>query len=177
MSKPTRNPQNTNPILPNKFSVNFARMPNLTYFCQTVSLPGLSMGEAIRNTPFIDLYSPGDKLIYDLLTFTFMVDENLQSWLEIHDWIRAMAFPTDFQEYRNLPRLNRVADSREDFPQFSDATLNILTSSYNQNYKVKFADCFPISLSAVTFSSTDSPDNFITADVSFRFSYFNIEKS
>lgn len=176
MSNPNRNPQNTNPILPNKFSVNFARLPNLTYFCQTVSLPGLSMGEAIRNTPFVDLYSPGDKLVYDLLTFTFMVDEDLQSWLEIHDWIRAMTFPTDFQEYRDLPRINRVAKANEDFPQFSDATLNILTSSYNQNYKVKFVDCFPISLSAITFSSTDSPENFITADVSLRFSYFNIEK-
>lgn len=176
MSKISRNPQNTNPVLPNKFSVNFSRLPNLTYFCQTISLPGLNMGEAIRNTPFIDLYSPGDKLVYDLLTFTFMVDEDLKSWLEIHDWIRAMAFPTDFQEYKNLPKLNRFAKSREEFPQLSDATLNILTSSFNPNFKVVFKDCYPVSLSAITFSSTDSPENFITADVSFRFSYFDIVK-
>ena len=134
------------------------------------------MGEAVRNTPFIDIYSPGDKMIYDLLSMTFMVDENLLSWLEIHDWIRAMTFPTDFQEYRDLPRLNKFAKANENFPQFSDATLEILTSNFNMNYKIKFVNCFPVSLSSVTFSSTDSPDNFITADAAFRFDYFNIEK-
>lgn len=174
MSAINRNPKNTNSLVANKFQVNFTRLPNTTYFCQSASLPGLTIGEVPRNTPFIDLYSPGEKLIYDTLSFTFIVDEDLASWLEIHDWMRGMTFPTDFAEYRNLPNLNRFANKPQ--PQFSDATMTILTSSLNTNYNIRFYDCFPISLSSVLFSSTDSPENIITADVSFRFSYFDIVK-
>lgn len=174
MSAINRNPRNTNSLVANKFQVNFTRLPNMTYFCQSVSLPGLSVGEVPRNTPFIDLYSPGEKLVYDLLSFTFIVDEDLGSWREIHDWMRAMTFPVDFSEYRDLPKLNRFANKPQ--PQFSDATMTILTSSFNTNYNIRLYDCFPISLSSVLFSSTDSPENIITADVSFRFSYFDIVK-
>jgi hypothetical protein len=174
MSAVNRNPRNTNSLVANKFQVNFTRLPNMTYFCQSVSLPGLSVGEIPRNTPFIDLYSPGEKLVYDLLSFTFVVDEDLGSWREIHDWMRAMTFPVDFSEYRDLPKLNRFANKPQ--PQFSDATMTILTSSFNTNYNIRLYDCFPISLSSVLFSSTDSPENIITADVSFRFSYFDIVK-
>ncbi len=176
MSALTRNPSNTNPLVGNKFSINFSRLPNLNYFCQTVSLPGVSISEIPRNTPFVDLYSPGEKLIYDSLTFSFIVDEDLKTWLELHDWMRGMTFPTDFSEYRNLPNLNKFAKTNQKFPQFSDATVNILTSSLNLNYNVRLYDCFPTSLSSVIFSSTDTPENTLTADAVFRFSYFDIVK-
>jgi hypothetical protein len=176
MSAINRNPSNTNSLVGNKFSINFTRLPNLNYFCQSINLPGMSIGEIPRNNPFIDLYSPGEKLTYDSLNFSFIVDEDLKSWLEIHDWMRAMTFPTDFSEYRNLPNLNKFAKANPTFPQFSDATVNILTSSLNLNYNVRLYDCFPTSLSSIIFNSTDSPENIITADVSFRFSYFDIVK-
>jgi hypothetical protein len=40
--------------------------------------------------------------------------------------------------------------------------------------RFRFFDLFPISLSSFIMSSSDSPENIITADVSFRFSYFDI---
>ena len=102
MSALDRNPQNQNLLHPNKFQLNFSRLPNTQFFCQTVGLPGVSMSEVMRTTPFVDLYSPGEKIIYDLLNVTFIVDEDIQTWLEIHNWIRAMTFPTDFKEYSQL---------------------------------------------------------------------------
>jgi len=52
----------------------------MTYFCQSLSIPGISLGEVPVNNPFLDVYSPGEKAIYDLLNVTFMVDEELKSW-------------------------------------------------------------------------------------------------
>jgi len=177
MAAINRNPQNTNPLVPNKFQVNFTRLPNTTYFCQSASLPGLSMGEAIRNTPFVDLYSPGDKLIYDLLTFTFVVDEDLNSWTEIHDWIRGLTFPTSFKEYADLAKLTRkVTINDPKNPQYSDATITIFSSSYTPLYRFKFYDCFPTSLSTFVMSAADSPDTILTADTTFRFAYYDIDK-
>ena len=128
----TRNPSNPNPLQPNKFLLSFGRAPNMQYFCQNVSVPGISLSEIMINNPFVDIHSPGEKAIYDLLNVTFIVDEQLKGWLEMHDWIRAMTFPTKFEEYKNLGRLNRYTSASSDisktFPQFSDATLTIYTS-------------------------------------------------
>ncbi len=171
MTAITRNPINQNFIHPNKFQLNFARCPNLQFFCQSVSVPGISMSEIVQNTPFTDLYIPGEKPIYDLLNVTFYVDEDLKSWIEMHDWIRAMTFPTNYGEYRNLSKLNPNAISK---PQYSSASLTLLSSANNPNIVFDFVDVFPISLSTFIVSATDSPDSTITADVTFRYSYYNI---
>lgn len=167
-----------NPSLlqPNKFQLNFARLPNVQYFCQSVSVPGVSLSEVPQTTPFSDLYVPGDKIIYDLLNVTFYVDEDLTAWKEVHDWIRAMTFPVRYEEYQNLENLNRYTKSiQTNQPQYSDGVLTLLTSSNNPKARFKFYDLFPVSLSTFVMSATDSSENIITADATFRYAYFDIE--
>jgi hypothetical protein len=167
---------NPNLLQPNKFQLNFARMPNLQYFCQAVSIPGVSLSEVPQTTPFVDLYVPGEKIIYDLLNVTFYVDENIQSWKEVHDWIRAMTFPVQYEEYQNLAELNKYSRSiQTGRPQYSDGMITLLTSSNNPKIRFKFYDLFPVSLSSFVMSASDTPENIITADATFRYSYYNIE--
>lgn len=173
-----RTPETVNPLYPNKFRLDFARLPEITYFCQTVSLPGISIGEAFQPTPFVDLYLAGDKAVFDYLTVTFIVDENLLGWNSIYLWMRAMTFPTEFGEYKSLNKLNKNAAAKATGkPQYSDCTLTLLKSSNVNNIVIKYYDCFPTSLSPIIMSSTDSPDNTITCDVSFRYSYFDLVKT
>jgi hypothetical protein len=176
MTALTRNPTNPNPLQPNKFLLNFSRLPNIQYFCQAVSVPGISLSEAVITNPFVDLYSPGEKPIYDLLNVTFIIDEELKGWIEVHDWIRAMTFPTRFEEYSNLKNINPGAQSRPDFPQFSDASITIFSSSANPYYRIKYYDVFPTTLSTFILTSQEGPDSILTADATFRYSYFDIEK-
>ena len=179
MSAVTRNPSNKDILQSTKFRLNFSRLPSVTYFCQTANLPGLSLTEVPLTTPFVDLYVPGEKLIYDTLNLTFLVDEDLRDWEQLHDWIRAMTFPTDFKEYRDLAKLATVSAFRGNNalpPQYSDASMTIFTNKNNANLRINFKDLFPTSLSTIMFSSMDSAENIITADVSFRFSYYNIER-
>jgi hypothetical protein len=106
-----------------------------------------------------------------------MVDEGMLAWLEIHDWLRAMTFPTEFEEYQKLGKLNQFATRKGgNFPQFSDATVTLLSSANNPIYRISYKDAFPVSLSGFTLSTTDTPDSIITADATFRFTYFNIER-
>jgi len=65
-----------------------------------------------HNTPFVDLFVPGEKAIYDMLNVTFLIDEEMKSWIEIHDWIRAMTFPTEYEEYQRLGQLNKNVRSK-----------------------------------------------------------------
>ncbi len=177
MTAINRNPTNPNFLQPNKYQLNFGRSPNVRYFCQSLSVPGISLSEIPQNNPFVDVYVPGEKAIYDLLNITFIVDEELKSWLEIHDWIRAMTFPKEFEEYKKLDRLNKYTTNIPTVkPQYSDATITLLSSSNTPYYNFRFYDVFPTTLSTFVMSATDSPDTIITADATFRYSYFDVEK-
>ncbi len=111
------------------------------------------------------------------MNVTFYIDEELKAWLEIHDWLRAMTFPTDFAEYENLANLNNFTRYKQtNTPQFSDGTLTLLSSSNKPYYNFKFVDLFPVSLSSFVVSTGDSPETILTADASFRFAYYNVDK-
>jgi len=179
MTALTRNPVNTDLLQSTKFRVTFNRLPGVTFFCNSVNLPGISLTEIPMPTPFVELYLPGEKAIYDTLNITFLVDEDLRSWTELHDWIRGATFPTEFEEYVNLARLNPSANIRtiqQRPPVYSDATLTIYTNKNNANFRVKFVDLFPTNVGSLSFSAGDSAENIVTADATFRFSYFNYER-
>lgn len=179
MSAITRTPANRDLLQSTKFKFNFSRLPEVTFFCQTVNLPGISLTEIMRNTPFVDLFVPGEKAIYDTLNLTFLIDEDLVSWLSIHDWIRAMTFPVGFEEYANMDNLSNTSAYRKSVklpPQYSDASVTVFTNKNNPSFRIQFKDVFPTTLSGIQFSSMDSAENIMTSDSSFRYSYYNIER-
>jgi len=172
-----RNPINPNSIQPNKFTLNFPRAPNLQYFSQTISLPGISTSEIPVYNPFVELYAPGEKTIYDVLNITFIVDAEMLAWLEVHDWLRAMTFPTEYAEYQNLGKLSQFTTTQASpTPQYADGSVTILSASNVPYYRFNFKDLFPISISGFILSSTDTPESIVTADATFRFTYYDVEK-
>ena len=177
MTAISRTPTNVNILHPNKFLLTFARMPNMQYFCQSVGIPGLSTSEIPITNPFVEIYAPGEKAIYDVLNITFFIDEQMLAWFEVHDWIRALTFPKEFEEYQRLGQLNRMASARAGIqPQYSDGSITILSSSNTPYYRFNFYDLFPISISSFVLNAADSPDTPMTADGTFRYSYYDVEK-
>jgi hypothetical protein len=156
----------------------------MTYFCQQANLPGISLTEIPKPTPFVELFVPGEKLIYDTLNITFLVDEDLRAWTQIHDWMRGITFPFDFEEYLELQRQNSTSSLGQRFlsnnslagGQYTEAIMTIFTNKNNPNFRVKFYDLFPTSLSTIIFNTGDSADNVVTADATFRFTYYDYER-
>ena len=175
MSVTDANPINPNFLHPNKFIFSMARHRTTILLSISNRVHGLSLGEAVFNTPFVDLFSPGEKPIYDLLNITFIIDEDMKGWLEIHDWLRAMTFPESYEDYKRLPKLNKFADKPK-FPQFCDCSMTLYTSANNPKFRFKFKDVFPTTLSTFVVNSADSPEEVLTADATFRFAYYNVEK-
>lgn len=166
-------PANPNQLHPNKFIVSFSALPTVEYWAQSVNIPGLSLAEVPRHTPFIDLYSPGEKLIINPFSMTFIVDEEMTGWLEVYTWMRDLTFPKDFTEYSKLG--SRPGQYSKPQPQFSDATLIILDSKQNPKIRVKFQNCFPTQLTDILFAAQSSPEDPLTADAVFRFDIYEIE--
>lgn len=178
MENIARSPVTEDLLQSTKFRLTFNRLPNITFFCQTINLPGPALTEGQRSTPFVDLYFPGEKIIYDTLNITFLVDEELRSWQELHDWIRGLTFPTDFSEYKDLQRqaikTNPLADQKRF--QYSEAVLTMYTNKNNPNVRIHFKDVFPTSLGSIILSTQDTAENIVISDATFRFSYYNIER-
>ena len=57
------------------------------------------------NTPLKDIELLDDKLTYEDLTIKFIVDENLENYIEMHTWLTGIGFPKDrkqFSEFRSV---------------------------------------------------------------------------
>ena len=173
MSVLSRTPENTNYLQPTKFLMSFNRIPNATWFCQSVNIPGVSVGQAPINFPSVMVYSPGNQITYNNFNMTFLVNEDVQSWIDLHDWFRSFASP-DGTDERNLKtalqnQYNNMSSKKQ---QYSDATLTILSAMNNPILRVEFTNMFPVSLSDIIFDTKQSADDIITADATFVYDQF-----
>ncbi len=166
-------PLNQNLSQPSKFILSFDRLPYLTFFCTRINIPGINFGTAVQQTPFIDAPVPGDKMVYDPLGITFLVDEQLWSWTTVFDWIRGVSFPENFDQYKNLT-LQQKLKMRGNKPQYSDAMLTILSNKNNPILQIQFSDVFPIALSTIEYDVSLSALNVITSIATFNFTNYDI---
>ena len=181
----TRQPENTNLLQVTKYILTLPRINNVQYFCQEANIPGVSIAVISRQTPVVDLWSPGSKLAYNEFQVTFVVDEDLRAWTDIHDWMRGLSGGVDDAEWTNMMRKSSVYNdpstrgsdpSSQPFPQYSDGVLTLLSGLNNPKIRIKFAQMFPTELSEIKFDSKLSSDTILTATAKFRFDYFNIER-
>jgi hypothetical protein len=162
MTALNRNPENTNFLQPTKFLLTFSRIVDTQYFCQTVSIPSISLGEVDRVTPFLDMYSPGTKLTYQPLEISFMIDEEMQSWKNLYDWFISIADPEGFAGRRQGNELQQIK-------YFSDATLTVLNNLNNPVLRIAFTNVFPLTMSSIDFDTRLSADTMITCSATFRY--------
>jgi len=142
--------------------LTFSRIETTQYFCQSVNIPTITLGEVDRVTPFLDMYSPGTKLKYDPLDISFIIDEELQSWKNLYDWFISIADPDGFGG--RSP--NRELQQQK---QFSDATLTILSALNNPILRIEFTNVFPLTMSNINFDTRLSADTIVTCDATFRY--------
>jgi len=167
-----RTPTNTNLLQPTKYILVFDRISTTQYFCQSLNIPGIGLGEVSINTPLIDIYSPGTKLSYNEFNISFIIDEQLESWKQLYNWFQAIASPQGFDERNRLTEIQNQYTPDTRFKNFSDSTLTILSALNNPIMKVEFVNMFPVLLSDIDFDTSQSADNIITASASFRYEYF-----
>jgi hypothetical protein len=161
-------PTNPNPLSPVGYDFFIDSLPSVNWFITAVNLPGITLGEAAFPTPFIDTAVAGDTLVFEPINISFIVDEDLQNWREIYDWMAGIGFPHNFTEYAALKAKKPAI--------YSDASLIILNSHMNANYKFTFKEMFPTSISSLQFDSSDTSLDTIKADVSFRYLTYTYEK-
>ena len=165
MSAQTRVPQNTNYLQPSKYLLVFDRMPTVQYFCQSVNLPGISLGKANIPTPLLQIYSPGQQLEFNSLDITFALDEKAQGFREVVNWFNSIASPEGLEVRKSLNNLQNTNKTKPSY--FSDGILTLLSNLNNPLLRIHFYNTFPVSISDVNFDTKSSADDIITVNASF----------
>ena len=165
---------NNNYLSPIGFKFVLEKAPKVAYLCQEISIPEISLGQVNIPTYLVPIPIEGN-ISYSNFSLTFLVDENLENYIQLHNWIRALGVPTDFKERQDFEsKVKYPGNSDKDRNIFSDGTLQILTNNLNANFEVQFIDLIPLSLSTLTFDSTVSETNFMQARVEFTYTYYEI---
>lgn len=165
---------NRNFLSPIGFRFTLSKYPKVSFFSNKANIPGINFGVAIQPNPYRDLPIPGDKLDYDDLRLEFMVDENMDNYLSIYNWLVGLGYPESMPQLDNLvsnPRYN----SKEIINLYSDATLEVLNSNFNTSMRIHFKDLFPTSLNTLEFDATQRDYTYFTGVVTFKYTIFEVQ--
>ena len=171
---------NRNYMSPLGFMLILTKTPKVDFLCQSANIPQISMGTAVQPSYLKDIAVPGDKVLYDDLTVRFLVDEKMENYLSIYKCMTGLGYPENVGQFRQLKiddiRTNASASDDGDprYFEFSDATLQILSSNYRPSVLINFKDAFPVSLSTLEFDVSQRDYNFFTASVTFKYTIFDI---
>lgn len=161
-------PDNTSILQSTKFTFIIPDMPFLKYFCQTVSLPSITTSEVTVPTPFSNTYRHGDKLIFEPFTITAIVDEDLRVWEETYKWLQGLTRPSSYEQY--------IKSKDPKAPLYYDGFLTLNTNANKPNLRIKFHNCHPTSIGMINFDTKIDADTIPTADFTFRYDLFEIER-
>lgn len=149
---------NYNPAYNTNYRLEFVDSPHLNFFIQNVSLPGV---DAIGvETPYrgSQTFFQADRLDFDPLNVTFLIDENFENYLFLFNWMKRTV------EQERPPNFMR------------DATLHIFTGNKTANLIVNYYGMFPQTLGSVDFDSSTTDTSPIMCTTTLRYQYYTISR-
>ena len=168
--------ENRNFLVPTGFNFILNRAPKVAYFGSSVEIPSMSLGVANFANYLKDIPLPGDKMEFDDFNLRFLVDENLENYMEIQNWMRGLGFPESLKEIydyqKEAPDIKQPNKSQLNL--YSDGTLTILDSNMRPKFKVIFENMFPYNLTTLEFDARQTDLEYFTAQVSFKYTIYNI---
>lgn len=182
---------------PTQFRFMIHQLPKVEFFTTAANIPAISLGELVIPTPYKSIPILGDNLTFDNLTISFIVDEELQNYRTIHDWMIGIGFPKSRQQFidfrnsgSNTPQEGqggntgtgisnkdiggRGGPAIADKAFYTDATLTILSNKNNPIVEVRFSDLFPVALSGLDYNQNVTDVEYITATIDFRYKLYEI---
>tara|TARA_B000000565_G_scaffold252968_1_gene228877 strand:- start:8639 stop:9217 length:579 start_codon:yes stop_codon:yes gene_type:complete len=184
-----RQPEVLDYASPTQFRMAINQLPKVEFFITACNLPGINLGEAVFPTPLKQIPIQGDELTFENLSVSFLVDENLQNYKELHDWLIGIGFPQSRQQFKNFrsQTANRPGATRgnsQDIgdvqpatpisPMFSDGTLTILSNKNNPVVEVRFEELSPVALGALSFDQEATDVQYLKATADFNYKYYEI---
>jgi hypothetical protein len=159
---------NKNFLSPLGFSFTIKKAPAFSAFVQSINIPSVNLGVAQVPTKLHNIPYGGDHLEYGEVSAIFRVNEDMSNYLEIFNWIIGIGFPSRHEQYKEL--VSQPIETGDGV--YSDASLIVYSSAKNPLVKVDFVDLFPISVTDINFTASDTTLEYVECTATFRFTDF-----
>ena len=184
-----RQPTKLDYASPTQFKFIINQLPKVEFFTVAATVPGLSLGESVLPTPFRQIPIQGDTITFEQFTISFIVDEYLENYLSLHDWISGIGFPRSREQFTTFRdttsetpsgifpsrAVNRTSGPiKPDTPNYSDATLTILSNKNNPIVEVRFRDMYPVSLGGLSYDQGATYVDYLRTDATFSYQLYEI---
>jgi hypothetical protein len=185
-----RTPSKFDYASPIQFRFKMTKLPTVEFFVQTANIPGITLGDTTMPTPLKEISMPGDKLTYQTLEVSFLVDENLNNYKEIHDWMTGIGFPEDHKQFADVlatgsdrfsgsTASTAAVGSGKPAPLseggiYSDATLIVLNNKNIAKTEIRFQNVYPTSLGSLSYDIKASDVDYLQVSASFNYMYYDI---
>jgi len=119
-------------------------------FLQEVSFPGISIGVAEQPARTLPFMHPGERIVYEPLVCSFLVDKNLKNYKEVINWMK---------------RITTTAGSSQD-DEYENPVLSMGINS------VRFYNAFPIAITGLQFKANEEGMTYLTSSVTFKYDFY-----
>ena len=157
------------------FKFSLAKFPKVDFFSNSARIPELNLELATQTSYLKNIDVPGERLSFGDFTLRFLVDENMENYLSVYNWLTGLGFPETTREFADL--IKDKDGQRDPKEAFCDGTLRILNSNYREVAKVKFNDLFPTSLTSLDFDATNTDVQYFTAEATFKYTLYKLSSS
>ena len=184
-----RQPDKLDYASPTQFRFGIHQLPKVEFFATAVNLPGISLGTTTMATPYKDIPLPGEKLDYGNLTIEFLVDEYLENYISLHNWMTGLGFPQDREEFKtyrdvtsNTPATPtaaaksdiKVGAATPDKAMYSAAFIMILSNKNNPILEINFQDIFPVSIGDLSYNQAATDVEYLTVTAEFAYKIYTM---
>ena len=185
----SRQPTKLDYASPTQFKFSINQLPKVEFFTTAANIPDITLADVVIPTPFKPIPVMGQNLTYGNLSLSFIVDEFLENYRELHEWLTGIGFPKDrkqFKDFRSnisntgtasatpVQDVGKVGKTVPDAAMFSDATLTILSNKNNPIIEVRFSNIYPVSLGALEFNQGATDVEYLTTTADFTYQLYEI---
>ena len=167
-------PKNIDNLYQDKFRFVLKKIPTAVFLGSEANIPGISIQTQQVANPVNYINVAGYKVYYEDFQFTFRVNENLENYRELYNWIHGIGAPQTPLQFAQLNSESKLVKSTG-YNIKSDATLISLTTEGNLKLKINFADMFPYSLSSINFNHATNTT--VTATAAFKYLNYTFEEA
>ena len=185
-----RTPSKFDYASPIQFRFKMTKLPEVEFFVQTANIPGITLDEVQQPTRLKAIALPGSTLSFASLELSFLVDENLNNYKELHDWLIGLGTPESDSQFAGLlaagsdrfagstassaPTGSNTATPLNEGAIYSDATLTVLNSKNIAKTEIRFKNVYPTSLGSLSYDIKASDVDYLQVGASFSYMGYEI---
>ena len=185
-----RTPSKFDYASPIQFRFKITKLPLVEFTIQTANIPSVTLDEVQQPTRLKPIALPGSTLSFGNLDLSFLVDENLNNYKELHDWLIGLGTPESDSQFSGLlatgsdrfagsTASSAVTGSGTSTPLnegaiYSDATLTVLNSKNIPKTEIRFKNVYPTFLAGLSYDIKANDVSYIQASATFSYMGYEI---